>query len=77
MFGLHSRIPTCCINFFVDEWDGRSMFRDIGSAYHRALDSAKAGYVLCPACLGRGNKVQIRDCRIECGRDHQEDFYRD
>jgi hypothetical protein len=72
-YGLHSRIPTCCIIFFVTEWE--SIYRE-GSdmPYNRAVDAARAGYVQCPECLGSGTKVKILDCDLECGGNHRGDF---
>lgn len=72
-YGLHSRIPACCIRFFVGEW--RTMWRDReGTPYSRALDASSARYVQCPECLGRGNVVQLLICNHECGGEHRQDF---
>ena len=71
-FGLHSRIPTCCIRFFNDEWP--SIWRNHRSPYVRAVNAARFGYVPCPDCLAKGNKVKLLVCRLECGGDHERDF---
>lgn len=73
LYGLHSRIPVCCIRFFIDEWAHMYKGRD-RTAYGKALDASHAGYVQCPACLGSGHKVKIRICINECGRECREDF---
>jgi len=77
LFGLHSRIPTCCIRFFIDEWDGRELWRDEESPYARALKASRAQYVQCPQCLANGRVANLRICRVECGGDHVGDFYAD
>lgn len=75
MYGLHSLIPACCIRFFIDEWDGRDLYRTPeGGLYRRALQASRSHYVQCPNCLGRGNVVKIRNCRTECGRACNEEY---
>lgn len=71
-FGLHSRIPACCIRFFTDEWGWRRRSDD--DPYVRAIRVSKFGYVPCPQCLATGNRVKIRICKRECGGDHYSDF---
>ena len=70
-FGIHSRIPMCCIEFFVDEWE---YTHTNDSAYVQAVNYADAHYVQCPKCLGTGRKVKIKWCINECGGDHLKDF---
>lgn len=72
-FGLHSRIPFCCVLFFADEWDGQGAYRQ-NPLYHRALAATNAQYVMCPPCLASGNKIKLQLCRVECGGDHADDF---
>ena len=69
-FGRHSRIPECCIKFFVDEWDCEKE-----SVHRRNMDKGPTwNYVPCPECLAAGNKVHIRYCEIECHRECWRDF---
>lgn len=70
-FGIHSRIPTCCIDFFIDEWE--FMFTD-KNPYVRAVAHAAWSYIPCPKCLGTGRKANIKWCVNECGGDHYKDF---
>lgn len=77
-FGRHSRVPDCCIAFFISEWEymysSRGHDEFMHSAYSRAIDAANAGYVLCPSCLGNGKRAKLRICVNECGGDHLADF---
>lgn len=73
-FGRHSRIPDCCINFFVEDWDMSEGWQNEGNWYHQAVDAARFGYVPCPKCLGTGRRIKIKDCDVECGGDHRQDF---
>lgn len=70
-FGIHSRVPRCCIDFFVNEWE--YMYRN-DTAYVQAVNYANVHYVQCPKCLGTGRKANIRWCVNECGGDHLQDF---
>ncbi len=70
-YGIHSRIPLCCIDFFNNEWK-IEYTRD--TPYYRAVTIADWYYVPCPKCLATGHKVKIRWCINECGADHPQDF---
>jgi hypothetical protein len=70
-FGIHSRIPRCCIDFFVSEW---VYIYPRDTAYTSAVNAANWHYVPCPKCLGTGRKANIKWCINECGREHPEDF---
>lgn len=66
-YGTHSKIPTCCIRFFIYHW-GRMM--DEGHEYYQFIQRyVHWNYVPCPKCLGSGNKINIRLCRQECGQE--------
>jgi hypothetical protein len=73
-FGVHSNIPACCINFFVNKWDKREMWRQHDNPIVKKVRASGANYVQCPKCLSAGRKVQIKLCDAECGGDHTEDF---
>lgn len=73
-FGKHSNIPSCCVEFFIFEWDRNEGWRNEGNWYHQAISAASWGYVPCPQCLGKGRKVKIKLCVNECGGEHREDF---
>lgn len=70
-YGLHSNIPMCCILFFVDEWD-----YTWPSHHAKKVAGARTpwGYVPCPACLTVDNRVHIKMCEAECGRQCWKDF---
>ena len=70
-FGIHSRIPICCIDFYTDKWE---MEYTRGTPYAQAVDAAGWHYVPCPRCLAVGHKANIRWCVNECGGDHPKDF---
>ena len=71
LYGRHSLIPECCIQFFVTQWDGEFARR---SAYYEAVQLANFKYVPCPECLVARNKVRIRECERDCGRVCRKDF---
>jgi hypothetical protein len=73
-YGRHSRIPECCIRFFVDVWAAREMWRE-DTELVKAVHASRARYVQCPDCLKHQKlPVNILLCRIDCGGDHMEDF---
>lgn len=71
-FGLHSNIPSCCIEFYVDNWD--RIWNREDEPYQQAVDAARFGYVPCPQCLGYNRRAKIVNCEFECGGDHRSDF---
>lgn len=74
VFGLHSRIPACCIEFFIEEWDAYAIYNQQDNPYRKAVDAARFGYVPCPRCLGTNNRAKLKVCAIECGGNHRDDF---
>ena len=64
--GLHSRIPGCCILFFLTDWRRKS-----ANARQKRIQRALAWlpadrrYVVCPACLRARHFVEIHVC-TEC-----------
>ena len=79
--GVHSKIPMCCIAFFVTEWvpwviaygrnlphphEADMLFRGLAT-----LEHAKSGkppqYVPCPDCLREKRFVETHECTPECG----------
>ena len=71
-FGEHSRLPRCCILFFVNEWE--YMYGDDSNPYVRAVSIARWRYVPCPSCLATGNRVDMRICADECGKECWREF---
>lgn len=64
--GRHSRIPTCCLAFYV-LWRGRwpLSWYQRWPAYGRDPDPA-VGYVRCPSCLKLGRVAPIHWCDDSC-----------
>ena len=73
-YGRHSRIPECCIRFFVEEWEPYFESKWRGTAYDEMLNKSDYNYVACPECFFTKSKANIRICIIECGRECYEDF---
>lgn len=74
-YGRHSNIPSCCIEFFVEEWSRRRMWEHEDDPYVRAVNVAHFNYVPCPTCLGRNKRAKLKLCVDECGGEHHRDFY--
>jgi len=68
-YGIHSGIPSCCIIFFINEWDKKELWRKEKSELVKAIRDSGAGYVMCPKCLASNSIVNIRDCAQECKRE--------
>ena len=80
--GLHSRIPICCIAYFVTTYFPKwAAYRkgDIKAARYirrhvrRNHATAKRlghkrppGYVPCPACVRAGNIIHVHMCTLRC-----------
>jgi hypothetical protein len=67
-FGRHSRIPECCIDFFITTW--LDVPDEERADYVNALDAGGYEYIPCPTCLDAGVKVAMHHCDmdIECCR---------
>lgn len=70
-YGKHSLIPSCCIRFFIDEWEAEYTR---GTPYSMAVNMSKWNYVPCPKCFATGNLVVIKQCAIDCERECWKDF---
>lgn len=78
--GIHSKIPTCCVAFFVTEWvpwvaayGQNTPHPHQEDMLHHGLttiEHAKSGkppqYVPCPDCLRNKSFVEIHECTDEC-----------
>ncbi len=67
--GIHSRIPACCIAFFVATWvwpSARATAR--WRAYWRGISKRTGGlkYIPCPDCRDVGHVVKIHWCTKRC-----------
>jgi len=70
-YGRHSRIPECCISFYVDMWKNEMYKR---TEYYQSVHYSTWSYVPCPKCFCVGNKVKIVNCVVDCGRECWKDF---
>jgi len=66
VYGLHSNIPWCCIEFFITDWP--RLFTTT-SAYSRDY---KASYIRCPDCLTNNRLQEIHFCHLGCDEFHSE-----
>lgn len=71
LYGRHSNIPECCIQFFISEWPGEHARR---SPYARAVFDSSYEYVPCPDCFANFFIAKIKDCAKECGRNCALEF---
>jgi hypothetical protein len=65
-FGIHSGIPSCCIEFFVDEWDAKRLWRQDDLPLVREIHESGAQYVQCPKCLMNNCVVDLHFCDSNC-----------
>jgi len=70
-YGRHSKIPDCCIAFFVDHWE-RGLWKD--NAYSHVVHASDYNYVPCPACFYAKRKVRIVNCLVDCKRECWKDY---
>ena len=73
LYGIHSGIPLCCIEFFVNVWDPRDLFHQ-DRPLVRAVHSSGVPYVQCPSCLRHKRVAKLRQCDTECWGDCASDF---
>lgn len=64
IFGQHSKIPECCINFFCNEWNLIYNTQE-GKDYLNQRDKG-VDYIPCPTCIKDKNYVRIHNCDISC-----------
>jgi hypothetical protein len=87
--GTHSKIPPCCIAFFVVEWApwvlayGRNMPHpheaELLRAGFHSIEHAKSGkppqYVPCPDCLRDKRFVEIHSCTTACASERGGSYF--
>jgi hypothetical protein len=67
---LHSRIPLCCVVFYIDGW--HNLTPEEKDEYDRIYDAFWSGSFLpCPACLTKFLETgayfsKVRGCDCEC-----------
>lgn len=73
-YGRHSGIPDCCIRYFMSDWSN-----DLArmSTYAKLVNMLEWGYVPCFRCVARGNQATIKQCEIDCGGNHVEQFLKE
>jgi hypothetical protein len=62
--GVHSRIPACCIAYWLAVHSRRNHGRPTRVRKDRV--ASLPGYVRCPKCVRSGHKVQIHRCTRRC-----------
>ena len=78
LFGQHSNIPECCIDFFIGKWlklysSGKNRIEI--DAYHGWIKSTekmigkKFGYIPCPDCITNLKWVKVHTCTTKCKSD--------
>lgn len=77
VYGRHSGIPDCCIQFFIHGWDNEIKWGWEITSYARAVKASSFGYIPCPECLGTNRRVKIVDCERDCGRECRIDYQSD
>lgn len=65
LFGIHSGIPLCCIDFFINVWDARELYRQ-DRPLVKAIHASEVRYVQCPSCLRHKRAARLRRCGEEC-----------
>lgn len=66
--GIHSKIPTCCILFFVTAYGpANDAAGRRPCAYFFMLHKKKSfGYIPCPKCFEINNRIKIHKCTMRC-----------
>jgi hypothetical protein len=66
--GIHSNIPTCCIEFYITRWRGHDMYKCWTGRVYRFLISfwyppqRSPAYVPCPKCLLKRYAQPLHEC---------------
>lgn len=58
--GTHSKIPFCCINFFLERWDPENW------NMQKKHTVRNVHYVPCEKCLTKKSFIKTKDCNVEC-----------
>lgn len=64
--GRHSKIPECCIYWFLFRLRLPSWWKEFSIRYFGKKLPIEKGYVRCPLCLIKGRRVSIHLCSAEC-----------
>jgi len=63
-FGVHSNIPACCIEFYIQTW--ANLPKEDKHKWWITRDKLVPGYIRCNNCLTRGYFRHIHTCGLEC-----------
>jgi hypothetical protein len=71
LFGLHSNIPACCVDFFVQQWFPVSHTAHRDREHWKQIRQVEKevghiDYIPCPSCLQQKNFVPVHKCDISC-----------
>lgn len=67
VYGLHSNIPECCVDYYINVWTKKSLREMIeGNRTRFVGTNILWNYVPCDACLESENLSELHLCTIEC-----------
>lgn len=66
--GRHSKIPDCCILFWVTVYMPSISQKRIKSPYYPSRMNNGFDYIPCNNCLEKGNKVKMHCCTSRCNK---------
>jgi hypothetical protein len=66
--GIHSKIPLCCIIFWITKWIDKITEKQRSKYFDRITSiekrkSIKIHYIPCPICIKKENFVKIHFCK--------------
>ena len=61
---MHSRIPPCCIDFFVNFWV--KLWCEDYQSWHLKTYDHDTGYVRCAACILAERQAKVHMCSESC-----------
>jgi hypothetical protein len=73
-YGAHSRIPSCCIEFYVTEWYPNFENKWRETSFAKMIRDSHYNYVPCVSCFFTKQQIKIRICADECGKDCYKEF---
>lgn len=64
IWGEHSKIPQCCIDFFTGTW--QKIYHTKTGRQYLAERPNDVDYIPCPGCKRANKYIEVHNCDIEC-----------
>jgi hypothetical protein len=69
IFGMHSNIPLCCVNFFTKEWVPNRNSVENTEYWEKIKEADGLSYIPCHACFQKKKFNPLHRCNSQVCKD--------